>query len=67
MDLQARIVEIQARIDRLRKIVAEGEVDNSLKPENIVEEPIIETKVHEEQPKPKSDINDIKAKLMKKK
>ena len=60
MDLEARIKEIQARIDRLRKIIEEGEVENHPEPETAIKEPI-------EQPKPKSDINDLKAKLMKKK
>jgi len=60
MDLQARIAEIQARIDRLRNIIAEGEVDNSLEPETVVEEPVV-------QPKPKSSADDLKAKLIKKK
>jgi hypothetical protein len=60
MDLQARIQDIQARINRLRKIIEEGEVENRPESETVVKEPI-------EQPKPKSDINDLKAKLMKKK
>ena len=60
MDLQARIQEIQARIDRLRKIIEQGEVENRPEPGPIVEEPI-------EQPKPKSSADDLKAKLMKKK
>jgi hypothetical protein len=60
MDLQARIQDIQARIDRLRKIIEEGEVENRPEPETVVKEPI-------EQPKPKSSVDDLKAKLMKKK
>jgi hypothetical protein len=65
MDLEARIKEIQARIDALRKIIEESEIDNNRpEPEATIEE----TKVHEEQPKPKpSAADDLKAKLMKKK
>lgn len=67
MDLQEKIQEIQARINRLRKIIEQGELENYSEPETVVEEPVVKTKVLEEQPKPKSDLDDIKAKLMKKK
>jgi hypothetical protein len=60
MDFQTRIQEIQARIDTLRKIIEQGEVENRPEPETVVKEPI-------EQPKPKSNVDDLKAKLMKKK
>jgi hypothetical protein len=57
MDLKSRIDEIQARIDAMRKMLDKGESDKS-------SEPVVEV---EEQPKPKSSVNDLKAKLMKKK
>ena len=67
MDLQARIQEIQARINRLRKIIEQGEVENYAEPETAVEETIIETKVDKEKLKNSSEVNDLKSKLMKKK
>jgi hypothetical protein len=67
MDLQARIEEIQARINRLRKIIEEGEVENRPEPETTVKETIIETKVDKEKLKSSSEVNDLKSKLMKKK
>jgi hypothetical protein len=65
MDLQSRIQEIQARINRLRKIIEQGEVENY--PETTVKETIIETKVDKEKLKSSSEVNDLKSKLMKKK
>ncbi len=67
MDLQARIQEIQARINRLRKIIEQGEVKNYPEPETTVEETIIETKLDKEKLKSSSEVNDLKSKLMKKK
>jgi hypothetical protein len=67
MDLQARIQEIQARINRLRKIIEQGEVENYPEPEATVKETIIETKVDKEKLKSSSEVNDLKSKLMKKK
>ena len=57
MDLKSRIDEIQARIDAMRKMLDKGESDKS-------SEPVAEV---EEQPKSKSSVDDLKAKLMKKK
>jgi hypothetical protein len=66
MDLETRIKEIRARIDRLRKIIEQGELENYSEPETVVKEPVVETKVDEEKLKRDSELNALKAKLMKK-
>ena len=57
MDFKSRIDEIQARIDAMRKMIDKSDSDN-------YSEPVIEVK--QEQPKPRSAADDLKAKLMKK-
>ena len=67
MDLKSRIDEIQARINRLRKIIEEGELENYREPEPVIEEPVKETKVNEEQLKRASELDALRSKLTKKK
>ena len=67
MDLQARIEEIQARINRLRKIIEQGELENYREPEPVIEEPVKEPKVNEEQLKRASELDALRSKLTRKK
>jgi hypothetical protein len=60
MDLEVRIKEIRTRIDTLRLAIEHGEIEKRHKT-------VVEETIEEEQHKPKSGIDDLKAKLMKKK